>query len=601
MPHIPAESRRRSARPDPTTPPTLRLASTGTLTYGLSVGEVLGVSTLADARLLGGASGVDRRIVQRLNVMEVPDILAWVKPHELLLTTGYPLRNTPQSLDRLVADLNDRGLAALAIKLGRYLDDLPPEMIEQADRLGFPLILLPNDVGFDDILNQVLTDILNRQAAILARTEEVHRALVQIVLGGGGLQEVADEVAGLLETAVLAVDGEGRPLAAAGPDEEIAACLDDSGRVTTPLDGGPARASSGDRDRSLAVRSSGASISAAARPGGPFYGLTGTHAVVPVVAGGFDHGRIIAFSSNGTLRESDIGLLERVATVAALVITKQQAVAAVESKYRADFLRDVLTGRAGDSDRVVAHCAGFGWDFDRPIAVLVAEMDPETRREARADDGRARGDDRQVQDRLAAAWATAVRRHDRGAAVAAFSHEVVAVVGVPPDGELSGLVKDAIAAFTDHVNIRGTFSTGLSRTVATPAELPDAYDQAIKAVKVGRQLHGLGAVAHFDQLGVYRLLSLVPDTQELRAFVRETLGDLAGDADPEAVDLRRTLQVLLETNLNVAETARRLHFHYNTLRYRIGKLERLLGPFTEDAHLRLNLTLALHVLRMRGI
>ena len=600
MPHIPAESRQRTARPDPTTPPTLRLASTGTLTYGLSVGEVLGVSTLADARLIGGASGVDRRIVQRLNVMEVPDILAWVKPHELLLTTGYPLRNTPQSLDRLVADLNDRGLAALAIKLGRYLDDLPPEMIEQADRLGFPLILLPNDVGFDDILNQVLTDILNRQAAILARTEEVHRALVQIVLGGGGLQEVADEVAGLLETAVLAVDGDGRPLAAAGPEAEIAACLDDSGRVVAPLDGTATRAPGG--ARGLAARSPGPSIGAAVRPGGPFYGLTGTHAVVPVVAGGFDHGRIIAFSSSGMLRESDIGILERVATVAALVITKQQAVAAVESKYRADFLRDVLTGRAGDGDRVVAHCVGFGWDFDRPIAVLVAEMDPEQRRgEARGDDGRARGDDRQAQDRLAAAWATAVRRRDRGAAVAAFSHEVVAVVGVPPDGELSGLVKDATAAFADHVSMRGTFSTGVSRTVTTPVELPDAYDQAVKAVKVGRQLHGLGAVAHFDQLGVYRLLSLVPDTQELRAFVDETLGELAGDTDPEALDLRRTLQVLLETNLNVAETARRLHFHYNTLRYRIGKLERLLGPFTEDAHLRLNLTLALHVLRMRGI
>ncbi len=52
--------------------------------------------------------------MQRLNVMEVPDILAWVKPHELLLTTGYPLRNTPQSLGRLVADLDERGLAALA-------------------------------------------------------------------------------------------------------------------------------------------------------------------------------------------------------------------------------------------------------------------------------------------------------------------------------------------------------------------------------------------------------------------------------------------------------------------------------------------------------
>jgi len=161
------------------------------------------------------------------------------------------------------------------------------------------------------------------------------------------------------------------------------------------------------------------------------------------------------------------------------------------------------------------------------------------------------------------------------------------------------LSRDASSTFADCAP--STFSTGMSRVAHGTELLPEAYGQALKAARVGRQLHGSGAVAHFDQLGVYRLLSLVNDTAELHAFVRETLGPLAGDDDAESVDLRRTLQVLLETNLNVAETARRLHFHYNTLRYRIGKLERLLGAFTEDAHLRLNLTLALHVLRMRGI
>ncbi|MHB1614783.1 MAG: PucR family transcriptional regulator, partial [Actinomycetes bacterium] len=120
-------------------------------------------------------------------------------------------------------------------------------------------------------------------------------------------------------------------------------------------------------------------------------------------------------------------------------------------------------------------------------------------------------------------------------------------------------------------------------------------------VRVGRRVNGPGRTTHFDALGVFRLLSLVPDPAELRGFAEATLGELAVREDAEALDLRNTLTVLLATNLNVAETARTLHFHYNTLRYRIGKLERMIGPFTGDSHLRLSVSVALAVLDMKGI
>ena len=166
---------------------------------------------------------------------------------------------------------------------------------------------------------------------------------------------------------------------------------------------------------------------------------------VPVVAGGHHHGRIVAYSPAGALRDSDVGILERAATVAALVITKQQAVTAVESKYRADFLRDVLTGRAGRRERVVAQGQGVRLGPGAPGHRAGRRARPGGRRAHRpGPPGRRAGPP--------ACAATTAR-----GAVAGFSHEVVAVVG-RRRATPAAVAKDAAAAFADVPP--ATFSTG---------------------------------------------------------------------------------------------------------------------------------------------
>ena len=425
-----------------------------------------------------------------------------------------------------------------------------------------------------------LEQVVERQAALLEREDEVHRVLVRVVLAGGSLLELCTAVAGFFGGAAVVTTTDGRVLAMAGDDDEVErvqslGCFDRTGRLLVESEPVGARDGVGST-------------------------ADATRAFVKIVAGASDHGLLGAFSPSAPLTPTDVHMLERAATVAALAITKEQAVAAVEGKYRAEFLRDALAGRAGESADAVSHAASLGWDLARPVVVVVAETDENDEQTTRSPE-----EVRALQERFVRAWVQAVRARDASVPVAGFSQEVVALLPADPDASPDAVMRTvgeiAKVVRGDGGGGRRSFSTGVSRPITSMGDLPAAYDEALKAVHVGRQMHGESALTHFDGLGIYRLLALIPDGADLRRFVEESLGELATDDSPENADLRRTLTVLIDTNINVAETARQLFFHYNTLRYRIAKLERMLGPFTTDPQLRLTLALALRIHQMRGI
>jgi purine catabolism regulator len=428
---------------------------------------------------------------------------------------------------------------------------------------------------------------------LLGRADALHRHLLETVIAGGALGDLCEGIAQHLETAVFATTTDGRVLARCEDGTEVGAaeaygCFDRTGRFLVerePL--GPRNAE-------------GAAIARAGEQD-----LTWCRRlVVGISAGTHDLGRLVAVSRSRDLGSADLYLLERAARIAALALIKDREVATVETKYRAEFLRDVLVGRAGDQESVVIHANALGWDLSSPVAVVVAEID--------TDEEKLGLDQAQVEAvhrRFASAWTRVVRlREPRAPCVGFGNREVVALLPVAlgparesEDAATMRLVRDVVKS------VRGaggggrrSFSTGVSRLAASVDEIPRAYEDAWSAVSIGRRIHGDDALHQFDDLGVFRLLALVPESADLERFVGETLGDLATDTSQEGADLRLTLGALLDTDLNIAETARQLHYHYNTVRYRVAKLERAVGPFTVDPELRLSLRLALKIVAMRG-
>ncbi|EQD85381.1 PucR family transcriptional regulator [Saccharopolyspora erythraea D] len=526
--------------------------------------DVLAMGILADAVVMAGAEGLDRP-VQRINVMTVPNILPWTKEHEFMLSTDYPLPRSEDELVELVRQFAGRDVAVFGIKFGAYTRGLPQRVLETADRLAFPIVRIPEHVAFDDILSRVFSDIVNRQAATIARAQEIHSSFLHIVLAGGQLPEIAAKLSELLGgVAVFVVDEDGRTRASVHDADQLdrlvaAGLLDRHGRLRVSHLGLGSQAVAQDL---IAV-------------------------IAPVSAGELRYGRLLAVGPSEQMGPEVTVAVDQAAVVAALDVTRQLAVAAVERQFASNMLHDLVTGRGADIDGALARGAAFGWDLHRRLVVVVS------RAEWALSCGRVKSTDPVLtQQRCLDLWSSEVHSQDPGGAAAGFATDLVAVVGAADDdpGAAARQMWTALKAKTRH-----EFSMGVSCPVEDPRQLSAAYEQARKALHMGRRTRGPGKVTLFSKLGLFRLLGLIDDVDELRGFVDDALGSLLGLERRERAELLKTLEVLLDSHLNVAEASRVLHFHYNTMRYRIRKLERLVGPFMSDSRLCLQLSVALQV------
>ncbi len=528
--------------------------------------------------------------VRWAHVSELADPVPYMEGGELLLITALKLdAGDPDAMHRYVKRLAGAGVVGLGFAVGVNYDEIPEALVEAARKEGLPLLEVPRRTPFLAISKAVSAAIAADQYRAVTAGFAAQRELTRKAL--------TDGPEGLLAALAAQVDG-------------WAALYDASGAVVAAAPEWAARR--------------------AARLTADVQRLRERPAPASSVVGGGEHpdhpenADRVELHSLGTSRRprsalavgtaAAPGTAERYAVhsaIALLTLTTERSRSLHEAGLRIDgaVLRMLLAGEP-DHARTVAGDL-YGGLLDAPFRIIVAESASASAARAHAGP-QARGGAGTAKPSSAAPTAASDPGADALGAFAEVVESAAARAGeavlVVPEGErLVALAADEGAAVAACVE----YARGLEGTRPAPEPMPNgdadglvvglsapsgpiaastAYKQAEQALSVARR-RGRVCVEH-EHLAAGSVLPLLAD-DAVRAFADGLLRALRDHDATGRGDLVASLRAWLSRHGQWDAAAADLGVHRHTLRYRMRRVEEILGRSLDDPDVRMELWLAL--------
>jgi DNA-binding PucR family transcriptional regulator len=397
-------------------------------------------------------------------------------------------------------------------------------------------------------LNAKLAEVNDRLAASvvdLERRRNVHETLSAAAASGAGEEGITKALHELTGLRVAAEDRFGNLRAWGGPNRpqpylrqparHRAQLLADARRSPQPIR---------DRDRVIAV----------AQPRDEVLG------VLALVDPGHQAG------------EHELFALEHGAVMLTMELSHLRSLAEAELRLRRDLVDDLLTGT--DDESALYRAQALGHDLSTPHQVVVV-----------------RWSGAPSEDALVRAVEHATTRVlDTNVLLARRPGGLVLIAPRPERNdrrqwnELHQVLTKSLRSAAGAIGVGGVCNG--------PSGLPRSYTEAERALRVRLGSSSPRGVTAYEDLGVFRLLTLGQDDNEVKRFVREWLGPLLDYDATSKSDLVTTLWHYLECGGNYDDTARALLIHRSTLRYRLRRIRELSGHDLGAVDTRFNLHVA---------
>lgn len=517
-----------------------------------STGYILGrefvkLPALKGSKVRSARKSLDRRI-EKVNILEVPDIEKYVDKNEIIISTLYPFKDNLDEFRKTFRKLANQNIAGFAIKPRRFIESIPQEIIDIADEYGMLLVELPDHTIFADVVYEAVERISNESVTTFVEIQNRTESLLLQMNRSKSIEETLLCMEQDIKAPLFVIDSVNKSFCTKSAKELL-----------------------GELDYELCSR-----IREKVKDGKMSQMLLQNRKVKMYTMEITDRNSssmLLNMISNQPPEEVEAGILENVAQMLFIQVRNDRIVKEQARKYKSNFLIDCLKGILNYEEDILHYAAGAEIQMDGTTKYFVGILSKE--------------DWNVWKEHQLAFW---MRQWEKKFLVVVLEDNIVFIFDEKQEANLeylfhSEFLRQQLPVEKLQIYVSdGNNITGLAK----------GYQQALQMKRIVALCKLEKQIVRYEDLGSYTILSLIPvQDKEVVRLLKRFIDPVWQYDQAHNTKLLETLGMYFEAEQNLRETAVRMYTHYNTISYRMDKIKELLHLERWDADILLQLQIAL--------
>ncbi|EOZ5799362.1 PucR family transcriptional regulator [Enterococcus faecalis] len=533
--------------------------------------EVLALPRFSDLQLLSSHSNLTQPL-ESVEITETPDVADFIPKNVMILTTAMIYKDDQEKLKPFIDSLKQAECTALGIKVGRFLDEISPEIVAYASAVDLPLIKIPSTQPLGGLLHEIVGYLRDSKTEQMSVAFDIQKRFSTLLMQDVDVTRFIAEFAKILNAPIILLSPWQQVIAHSnyfyGNQKSAEFFIEQLSKDHFQQLAQEKKIFRLQDERQENIQVAGFPIRV--NDYFPYYLLVLSPEQIPYPISEF--------------------AIDQAILVLTFMLFKNQKIAESFEHLKTDFLDRLLDTH---QEALSKHQNWLElWKNYRLInsdyyqlAIVYGVTKPENETHIRY---------QQAEGQLIFQW---------------LKEQLPEIL---PDVALFKLKNQnkSILIFqskkNDHLMILQNLAERLQQALPITIrfalgnayenleDLPNSYIEASSTLEASLHAQKPATVQLFHPKGLAGLFEKI-GTEDVEYFCQQQLKELAYPTEPTLQELRKTLKVFLDFNCEITKTANALYLHRNTIKYRMNQCEKLLGTSIQEPETSLLLRVALEL------